>query len=242
MYLGRFEALRPTNECDALVMESNQVLDRLTNAPGIVHSNVAEFLPRSPGIKRDDGYTGALHLFDQPLFHFRSHDRDALNLAVEKAMDTQFGAFRTVLGISDYNFIVALDRDVLEGLDKVGKERISNVGDDESENMALAGAQRARMRIRVVIQIPDRSPDFRGRSRCHGVGTVDGAGHGCRRDLRFGGHLPDVHGQKHTTFQPDPLAARNPPRKVQSLIISLYPWKRELCSRFGVGIKGEALV
>jgi hypothetical protein len=26
-------------------------------------------------------------------------------------------------------------------------------------------------------------------------------------------------GQKHTTFQPDPLAARNPPRKVQSLII-----------------------
>jgi hypothetical protein len=49
-------------------------------------------------------------------------------------------------------------------------------------------------------------------------------------------------GQKHTTFQPDPLAARNPPRKVQSSIIPLYPSKREFCSRFGAGIKGEALV
>src|SRR5260370_29554799 len=120
------------------MMESPQVLDCLPNTPGIIHFDVAEPLSRRAGIKRDNRYTGALHLFDQTGFHFRGHDRDTFDLAVEKAIDTQLRAFRAVFGIGNDNFIVVLYGHALEGFHEVGKEWIRYVGDNESEDMTFA--------------------------------------------------------------------------------------------------------
>src|ERR1700730_4951780 len=174
-------------------MESNQVLDCLAYPAGIVDFDIAEFLSRSTGIKGDDRHTSALHLFDQTGFHFRGHNRDALYLAVEETVDTQVCALRAVFGVSDDHFIVMLNGDGFEGLYKVRKKRISNVGDDESEDMTLARTQRARVRVGMVVEIPDCCPDFCSRSWSHSLGIIDGARHGCGRNLRFRRHLPDVH-------------------------------------------------
>jgi len=75
------------------------VLNRLADPSGVVHLDVTESLARSTGVKRDDGYTRALHFVDQTRFHFRGHDSDAIDSAVKQSVNAKRHSVRVVFGI-----------------------------------------------------------------------------------------------------------------------------------------------
>ena len=61
-------------------------------------------------------------------------DCDTVYPAFDHAANRSLHAFGIVCGRSEKDFIIVLDRDVLEGLDNLWEERVGDVRNNQSEN------------------------------------------------------------------------------------------------------------
>src|SRR5215475_12470017 len=95
-----------------------------------------------------------------------------------------------LLCIAEYDVIVLLGRGRGNGLDHFRVERISDIRDDQPDEVAPAGDERPGG---VVGRIPEpfhRTADAQARRLADAAAVVDDPGNGCLRDLRLSGNVP----------------------------------------------------
>src|SRR5579864_426025 len=83
------------------------------------------------------------------------HDCDTANLVLHHAIRSFSGPPGIIVGITKNYVVTELTRPRLEALDYFGKERILDIGDDDSEGAAIARGEVAGMNVRDIAHAPD---------------------------------------------------------------------------------------
>ncbi len=96
------------------------------------------------------------------------------------------------VGGADENLVAVRDGDLFEALDQFGEEGIGDVFDDDAEEAAAAGDQRARVGVGKVVELLDGLPDAFGEALADQRRAVDGSGDRGDGDLGHGGNGANV--------------------------------------------------
>ena len=86
-----------------------------------------------------------------------------------------------------------LNRDPFEHLDDLGKEWIGDFGNDQAENAASSGNERACLSVRIVAKFFDDVPDPLGELRIDCGNPINGAGYGRGGDSCALCDFTDIH-------------------------------------------------
>ena len=131
-------------------------------------------------------------LIEHRLFFAEGHDGDAFHLALEHAAHAGGQHGRIAVGGTDQDFVAVGYGNLFEALDQLREERIGDVLNDDAEEAAAPGDERARMGVGEIIQLLDRLPDTLGELLTYDGRAIDGARDGGDGDFGQCGYSPNV--------------------------------------------------
>ena len=114
------------------MIQRKKMLQCLVNTLGVVDTNVGRVGAGLAGIHKYCGDVPASQFGNQTWVGLRRHDCYAVHLALHHPPYATRHALGVVVRVSDDYFLAALHRLVLEALHQLRKERIGDVGDDQS--------------------------------------------------------------------------------------------------------------
>jgi hypothetical protein len=184
---------RAGNEGDPAVVEGEKMLKRFLNALSVIDVDVCAMRGVFAGVHENGGNVSAGEFGKHSGIGLRGHNGGTVDFAFEHAANALGHAFRFVVGVGDDDFEALLHGLVFEMFYEFGKERISDIGNDEAEHTTAAGDQGASVGVGIEIEFFDGLLHA-----CRGAGadlvrTVDGAGDSGGGDFRELGDLFDVH-------------------------------------------------
>src|SRR5579859_7164584 len=197
---GGLKIQRARNESDAAVIQGEKVLQSFLNTLTVIDNNICGARRVGSGVHEHHGDVAARKLSEERRISFGSHDSGAVDFAFEHAANTLGHAFGAVVGVGDDDLEAFLDGLIFEVFDEFGEEGIGYIRNDEPQHAAAAGNKSPRVSVRVEIKLFDRFLDALCGARADFVGTVDGAGDGCRGDFGEFGDLFDVHSGSVSQF------------------------------------------
>ena len=89
------------------------------------------------------------------------------------------------------------DSESLKCLNDFREERVGNLGNNQSEDMAPSGDQGPSGAVRVVAEILDGLPYTLCQLSVNGADLIDGARDGCSRYSCPTGNITDVHASRY---------------------------------------------
>src|ERR1051326_5010820 len=184
---------RASYEGDPRVAQSGQMLYSLTNSVLIVNADIGDTLNIGPNVDEYERNTAKTQMLEQRLFHTKRKDGDTVDAALNHAPNRQFHALRVIHGGGEQDFVVVLDCEILESLNDFREKRIGKLGDDQAENAAASGNQRSGLRVGIIAQFIDDSPDSLGELRINGRNAIDGSGNGSGGNLGSAGDFAKIH-------------------------------------------------
>ena len=117
---------------------------------------------------------------------------DAVNLALQHAADTAAEHDRVAVGGADENLISVGDGDLFEALDQLGEEGIGDVLNDDAENAAAPGDERAGMGVGKIVELLDCLPDAFAEALADQRRAIHGSGDRGDGDLGYGSDSTNV--------------------------------------------------
>src|ERR1700682_923498 len=139
-----------------------QMLHRLPYAVKIVDPDVAHPWSRGSYVHKYQRHIAHLEVFEKEIFHSERHHRDPVHPPLDHAANRSLHAFRIINRGGQQDVVVMLNRNRLEYLDNLGKERIDDLGDDQAENPAAPGHQRSGLSVGIISQFIHYPPDTLG--------------------------------------------------------------------------------
>ena len=82
------------------------------------------------------------------------------------------------VGVVDERLETGLLEAVLRGLDDLGIERVSDIGDEHCDHVGAAGAQTLGLRVGRIAELVDGGSDALAQLLGHAVGVIDHVRHG----------------------------------------------------------------
>src|SRR3984893_3184111 len=156
---------RSGHKSDPRMPESGKVLNGLANAVLIVDANIAYTRHVRPNINEHQRHLAEAQVLDQRLFHSERQNGHTVDPALDHPPDGQLHPLGIVDRGSQKYFVIMLDGNILEGLDDLREKRVGDFGNDETENPALAGDERAGLGVWIVAEFFDHFPDTLGKLR-----------------------------------------------------------------------------
>ena len=139
-----------------------------------------------------DGHAAVRELIEHRLFFAEGHDGDAVDFALQHAARACGQHGGVAVGGADENLIAARDGDLFKALDQLREEWIGDVFDDDAENAAAAGDQRAGMGVGQIVELLDGLPDALVEAFADQRRAVHGSGDRGDGDLGYGGNSANV--------------------------------------------------
>src|SRR5215467_9523731 len=130
--------------------ERNQVADRLVDTRFRVDYHVAHAVTAGLDVVEHNGNLLASQFVDQRRIDFRSHQQNAGNLAPYHAPYIVGGACAVVVSVRQNQIVAAFEGGDLDAFDEFRKERVRNVGHQETQRVAAAQGQAASVSVRVI--------------------------------------------------------------------------------------------
>ena len=155
---SRLQRQRSGNKSNFFVPQRCQMLHCLPQPVQIIDFDCADPRQRRPHVNKHQRHIARLQIIEQRLFHPERDHRHALHPAFDHPPHRKRHARGVVHRGSRQNLVIILNRDVLESLYDFWKKRIGDLRNDQAENPAASGNQRARLRVRVISQLLDHFP------------------------------------------------------------------------------------
>jgi len=168
------------------------MLDAFIDACAVVDGEDAAEGARGRGVDEDDGDVVGGEAVEEEVFDTEGHDGHAIDFAFEHASGAEVHGRGFVVGGTDEDFVAARDGGLLELLNEFGEEGVGDFGDDEAEETALAGDERAGLGVGEVVEVGYCLPDAGGEHGVDGRYVIDGAGDGGDGDSCERGYATDV--------------------------------------------------
>ena len=155
--LRRLEPRRSADERNLAVSQLEEMFHGLMHALFIIHANIARVWAHLPDIQKHHCDPPRQEPVDYRKVHLRCQDHDPANAQFQQALNIRSIALRLIICIQYDHVIAEFEGSFLDGLHQIGKEWVGDVRDDQSERAALPGSQVARMDIRCVARVFNRS-------------------------------------------------------------------------------------
>lgn len=173
--------------------QGRKVLHSLPNASFIIDANVADARQIRSHVHKYQRYLPKPQVLNQRIFHPEGKHRNSVDTTLNHPSYGQLHPPWIMHRGSEQDFIVLLDRQVLERLDNLRKERIGDFGNDESEEAALTGDQAARLAVEKIPKLLGGLPHALGKMRTDRRDPVECARYGRSGNPRFLGDIAYVH-------------------------------------------------
>lgn len=169
------------------------MLHRLPNSIPVVDGDVAYARKSGPDVDEHKWNFSVTQILNQRIFHAEGQDGHTVHTPLDHPAYGQLHPLRVIDGGSQKNFVVVLDRQILERLDEFGEKWVGDFRNDQPEHAASAGDQGTRGGVRIVAEFLDHLPDSLGKLRINGRYAVNRARYCGSRDLGSARDLPDIH-------------------------------------------------
>src|ERR1035437_3878511 len=189
---GGVELVRAGKKGNLAVTQFDKVIDGRMNACGVVEQDGTGLGVIELELGEHDGHVAVHKLVGDRLFFAEGHYGNALNFTLEHAADAGGKNLWVAVGGTYQDFVSVSHSDLFEILNEVREEGIADVFNDDAEEAAAAGDERARMSVWEVIQLLDGLPDTLGKTLADQWRTVDGSGDSGYGDLGNGGDGANV--------------------------------------------------
>ena len=112
------------------------MLYRLSNAGAIIYSDSANRPALRCNVDEDKRNVLSGEAIQEWLFNSKRHYSDPIDLSLKHPLDADLHAAAVIRCRSDQDFIVRIDRFFLKALDQLRKERICDVGNNDTDQPA----------------------------------------------------------------------------------------------------------
>ncbi len=155
--LRRLEMCRSADERNLAVAQLKQMFNRLMDPLFIIHTNIACMWSHLSDVQKHHGDSPGRQALDHREIHLRRQDHHPTNLQFQQTLHIRSIALRLVVGIKNNDVIAQFERSFLNGLNKVRKEWVGYVRNDQAESPAPAGGQIARVYVWCITCVFNRS-------------------------------------------------------------------------------------
>src|SRR5579859_6418266 len=123
----------PGDECNVPVSQRRQVLHSLADPVVVINLEQTDTGPVGPLIHKHERNVALGELLQERLFYSEGHYRNTLGLAFQHTANAKIHAPRIIVSGADQDLVSVLNRYVFESLYEFRKERIGDLGNNESE-------------------------------------------------------------------------------------------------------------
>ena len=147
-----FELGPAGHESNAPVAILVEIFDDLLDPREIIDSQVAHVSTNGSAVEESHRDPSARQLVDQAQTDFGGHHGHSPDVMLHHSLGGVPRAAGVIIGIAEDRVITKLASTHFKTLDDVGKERVFNIGDDDSKGAAVAGSKVARMNVWEVAE------------------------------------------------------------------------------------------
>src|ERR1700743_2405756 len=159
---GGVQGMRAGEKADLAVAELGEMLNRGTDAGGVVKQDGGGFFVLQLEFSQDERDAVLRELIELVEYRFLFAEGEhghTFDLTLDHAADAGGEHIGIAVGGAAEDLVFVRDGDLLEALDQLREERVGDVFDDDAEEAAAAGDERAGMGVRVVVKLLDGLPD-----------------------------------------------------------------------------------
>src|SRR5215469_69953 len=147
-----FELGPAGHESNATVAIFVEIFDDLLDHGEIIDSQTAHVSTNGSEVEESHRDPSARQFVDQAQTDFRGHHGHSADVMLHHSLGGFPRAAGIIIGIAEDRIITKLAGADFETLDDLGKERVFNIGDDDSKCAAVAGSKVARMNVWEVAE------------------------------------------------------------------------------------------
>src|SRR5207302_11419839 len=140
------------HESNAPVAILVEIFDDLLDPREIIDSQVAHVSTNGSAVEESHRDPSARQLVDQAQTDFGGHHGHSPDVMLHHSLGGVPRAAGVIIGIAEDRVITKLASSHFKTLDDVGKERVFNIGDDDSKGAAVAGSKVARTNVWEVAE------------------------------------------------------------------------------------------
>jgi len=156
----------------------NQMLDRQRSAAQVIGGDHIDVFQAGFAVKIDDGGAALPDCPEQGHISTGRAIDKAGDLTIEKHRQRGFFLLRILIGVTDQDGIAVVSRDILNGFNKTGEKRITNIGDHYADGAGLLSSEPSGFAWLVFSVAMDSGQDSLASTGSNVIGPVKGSGNG----------------------------------------------------------------
>ena len=189
----RIKAARAGDKGDASVPKGMEMSDRFRRTTVVVDEDVVKLGSRAILVHEDERDLLPVGKVKHLAVRLRRKNSDAIDVAVDHALDALLKAIGLVIRVREDDIDVALPGASLKVVNKLRKERVVDVGDDEPEELGATRAEITSASVGNVVQLGDDLPHMLGGRRANLGRGIQHARHSSAGNIGATGYFLNVH-------------------------------------------------
>ena len=174
----------------------NEMLRGELGASSVIDDDGIDILQTRLTIKINQYCAGSLECAQEIQVRSDRAIDDAGYSSVEQELESGFLFGAIFVGVTDQDGVPVGSGFVFDCFDDGGKEKISDIGDDDAECSGLLGAQRAPCSIRRIAIAMDGGEDALASWWSDIFGPAERSGNRCDAEIQLLGEIVESHGER----------------------------------------------